>query len=72
MHTTLSSTDPMKLETGIALIHGMSLTALAARRNTSLSKENRDFFRRQEEALVEVVRFVREHQTDGKADYVHG
>lgn len=58
MHTAPSS-DPRLLHEGLLLIEGMSMTAIAARRNTSLSKANREFYQRKQEALQAVAHYAR-------------
>lgn len=64
MQTTLPSSDPKKLQKGLAILEGMAITATSVRRNRSLSKANREFYEEQEECLSEVVRFARFHMTD--------
>jgi hypothetical protein len=58
MHTA-PSPDPKLLHEGLLLIEGMSMTAIAARRNTCLSKSNREFYERKQAALDEVARCAR-------------
>lgn len=53
MQTT--SFDPKLLNDGLFLIEGMTLTADHARRNTSLSKGNREFYAKKEAALEQVL-----------------
>lgn len=59
---TPSSND--MLHKGVSIIHAMRLTARAARCNRSLSPANREFYRKQEQALEAVEQFVITQLTD--------